>query len=267
MRHFILILTISLFASSCGQSDNKEKELALKEKELALKQKELELQEKQLQSESTKTEVDKPNGNIPSLSGQYVVAVDKSYFFNSADVQTKRKGYLLKNEIVEIQKTSGDFVYAVYTSSAGSQTTGWMLLSELQKNTNAPINTASATLAEIYQANNKIFSGYTDKIFTDPRLLARMKKLLGKKTFDDFVLRNIWGFKGDEVNSSYFYTYYNSCPKSCGTYGVIYGDLNTNSLIVGYIDMDIKWFKENKNQALPQKLKDWLKATQNNTLE
>ena len=63
-----------------------------------------------------------------------MITVDKSYFFNLADIQTKRKGYLLKNDIVEVRKTSGDFAYSVYTSSTRSQKTGWMLLSDLQKN-------------------------------------------------------------------------------------------------------------------------------------
>ena len=47
MRHFIFILTISLFVTSCDQNDTKQKELELKEKELALKEKELQLKEKE----------------------------------------------------------------------------------------------------------------------------------------------------------------------------------------------------------------------------
>jgi len=43
MRHIILLLTISLFVVSCGQTDTKQKELELKERELALKEKELAL--------------------------------------------------------------------------------------------------------------------------------------------------------------------------------------------------------------------------------
>ena len=46
MRHIISILTISLFILSCGQDENKKKELELKERELALKEKELAMKEK-----------------------------------------------------------------------------------------------------------------------------------------------------------------------------------------------------------------------------
>jgi len=48
MRHIIFLLTVSLFLMSCGQTDNKQKELELKEKELALKEKELEIKQKEL---------------------------------------------------------------------------------------------------------------------------------------------------------------------------------------------------------------------------
>ena len=43
MRHITLLLTISLFIISCGQTDTKQKELELKERELAIKEKELEI--------------------------------------------------------------------------------------------------------------------------------------------------------------------------------------------------------------------------------
>ena len=94
-----------------------------------------------------------------------------------------------------------------------------------------------------------------------------IEQLSGKKNFEDLQTMNIWGWKNEEVNSNYFFTYYNSCPHACGTYGVIYGDMINNNLIVGFINLDIKWFKENRNQVLPQKLKNWLAAAQNNNLE
>lgn len=43
MRKIIFLLTISLLVISCGQNENKQKELELKERELSLKEKELEL--------------------------------------------------------------------------------------------------------------------------------------------------------------------------------------------------------------------------------
>ena len=62
MRHIIFILTISLFVISCGQNDNKQKELELKEKELALKEKEIYLDSVQ---KSTKAEPVSPNTTAP----------------------------------------------------------------------------------------------------------------------------------------------------------------------------------------------------------
>ncbi len=46
MRQFILILTLGIFFLSCGQNENKQKELELKERELALKEKEFALKQK-----------------------------------------------------------------------------------------------------------------------------------------------------------------------------------------------------------------------------
>jgi len=54
MRHFITILTLSFIIASCGQNDNKQKELELKEKELALKEKEFALKQEDSLSNQTK---------------------------------------------------------------------------------------------------------------------------------------------------------------------------------------------------------------------
>ncbi len=124
-----------------------------------------------------------------------------------------------------------------------------------------------ATLSEIYQSNKKIFSDNTETIFTDVRLLKRMKKLMGNGNFNDFKTMNLWGLKNDEVNSNYFFTYYNSCPRACGTYGVIYGDITNNNLIVGFMNLNIKWFMEDNSKPLPQKLKNWLNAAEKGTLD
>lgn len=51
MRKSILIITLSILFFSCGQDENKQKELELKEKELALKQRELDLKEKESNSD------------------------------------------------------------------------------------------------------------------------------------------------------------------------------------------------------------------------
>ena len=143
MRHIIFILSISLFVISCGQSDTKQKELELKEKELALKQQELELKEKELKTDSGSSstpKTNKENSNTIS-SGTYSVKSDKSYFYNSADPNTIRKGYMVKGDIIDIQKIDGDYAYGIYTSTSGSQITGWVLSTGLEKssNTNKPM--------------------------------------------------------------------------------------------------------------------------------
>ena len=143
MRHIIFILTLSFFIISCGQNDTKQKELELKEKELALKQKELELKEKEVKTDSNSINP-QPTNKVSSnniTSGIYTVKSDKSFFYNSADPSTIRKGYMVKGDIINIQKGDGDFAYGIYTGGSGSQITGWVLSVDLEKssNTNKPI--------------------------------------------------------------------------------------------------------------------------------
>lgn len=141
MRQFIKILTLAILITSCGQTDTKQKELELKEKELALKQKELDLKEKELKNDSLGIQPQKPADNLSAnTSGSYIITADKSYFFNSADLKTIRKGYLLKGDEVEVKKVEGNFAYSSYTSPSGSQINGWLLLSELQKSSNTASN-------------------------------------------------------------------------------------------------------------------------------
>ncbi|MBL0202164.1 MAG: hypothetical protein IPP81_19010 [Chitinophagaceae bacterium] len=154
MRHIIILLTISLFLMSCGQNDTKQKELELKEKELALKQKELELKEKESKPDSSSVNAqptDEGNANTIT-SGIYTVKSDKSYFHNSADPSTIRKGYILKDDIINIQKVDGDYAYGIYTSSSGSQITGWLLSSDLEKSTST--NKPNNPIAAMFLAKN-----------------------------------------------------------------------------------------------------------------
>lgn len=64
----------------------------------------------------------------PAINYGYVKS-GKAYFHQSPDLKTKRKGYLLKGQFVQIEKIKGDFAYCVYE---GEQVTkGWMLKKEL----------------------------------------------------------------------------------------------------------------------------------------
>lgn len=60
MRHIILLVTIATLLS-CGQSDNKQKELELREKKLALKEKELNLKENDTTQNATSLQKNSSN--------------------------------------------------------------------------------------------------------------------------------------------------------------------------------------------------------------
>ncbi len=91
MRQFILILTVSIFFISCGQNENKQKELELKEKELALKQRELDLKEKESNTQSQKDNTAKPNTTQTATT----VTSDHSKF---ANFWTDFKSAVLSND-------------------------------------------------------------------------------------------------------------------------------------------------------------------------
>ena len=79
MRHIIFIMTISLFLLSCGQNENKQKELELKERELALREKEL-LQKESDTSTQKKVTVDTTKKNVIQLNSSDIKV--KIYFAN-----------------------------------------------------------------------------------------------------------------------------------------------------------------------------------------
>lgn len=163
------------------------------------------------------------------------------------------KNVMLKNSSIETDLKQKDKTLQLPSKSN---------VSNIQKSSNP-----NPTLSEIFKTNQKIFSNSNDKIFTDRRLLLRMKKLLGNANFEDFVTFNLWGLKNEQVNSNYFFSYYHACPRSCGTYGVIYGDIINNNLIVGLKLIDLKWYKENGDVPLPQKLVNWQMGVQDGTMD
>jgi hypothetical protein len=157
MRHFILlVVVVTLY--SCGQNDTKQKELELKERELALKEKELELKDKEVKTDSNSISsqpTNKVNSNTIT-SGTYSVKPDKSYFYKSANPSTIRKGYMVKGDIVNIQKLDGDFAYGVYTSTSGSQITGWVLSADLEKSTSTIKPNKPATAKFLVKSNGLV---------------------------------------------------------------------------------------------------------------
>lgn len=63
----------------------------------------------------------------------YTVTAEKSYLFNDADPSTQRKGYIIKNDIVNVIKIKGDFAYVAYTNK---ELKSWVLLNTLEKGQN-----------------------------------------------------------------------------------------------------------------------------------
>jgi|GEM_PF-285536 len=65
--------------------------------------------------------------------GNYQISVYRSYFFLSANSQTKSEKFVSKDDFVEVHKISGDFAYAAYTPAGANQIKGWLLLKDLKQ--------------------------------------------------------------------------------------------------------------------------------------
>ena len=62
------------------------------------------------------------------------INVGKSFFYDSPNIQTIRKGYLVENQAVDIKKEYSDFYYGLYTNPKGVITEGWLLKVTISKN-------------------------------------------------------------------------------------------------------------------------------------
>lgn len=67
MRHYILIICITVLVLSCGQTDTKQKELELKERELALKEKEFASKQNDTSHLIPATQEAKKNDTVPVI--------------------------------------------------------------------------------------------------------------------------------------------------------------------------------------------------------
>ncbi|CAN5819051.1 hypothetical protein BH10BAC2_BH10BAC2_27010 [soil metagenome] len=74
----------------------------------------------------------------PVQTEKYIVISDKAYFFQSSDLGTKKSSYVLKDDIVQVENVTNDFAYAIYTTSSGIQSKGWLLVSDIQKQLETP---------------------------------------------------------------------------------------------------------------------------------
>ena len=141
MKKFIFITLLLKCILSCEPTESKLKELELKERELDLKEKENGLKENQVKTDSFVNQLQNTiQKSSSSIAGTYIVTATKSYFFDSPDFKTIRKGFVLKGDEVEVKEVKNDFAYSIYTSSTGKQIKGWLLYNELIKSTNSEFN-------------------------------------------------------------------------------------------------------------------------------
>lgn len=67
------------------------------------------------------------------LKNNMIVINERSYFYNEPNEITKRKGYLVKGEMVLPLKIENEFVYIEFTNNSSNRTTkGWILLNTLK---------------------------------------------------------------------------------------------------------------------------------------
>lgn len=56
---------------------------------------------------------------------------EKSFFYDNPNPTTIRKGYLVKNQQVEIQKEEDNYYFGVFTNTNGKTSSGWLLKSDI----------------------------------------------------------------------------------------------------------------------------------------
>lgn len=61
------------------------------------------------------------------------VIVSKSFFHDLPDPLTIRKGYLVENQEMKIEKENGNFYFGIYSNPNGKTTQGWVLKTTIQK--------------------------------------------------------------------------------------------------------------------------------------
>jgi len=60
------------------------------------------------------------------------IVKDKAYFYKDADMNTRRKGYLIKKQSVTIGESKGNFICCIYETDK-EKTEGWMLKRDIQQ--------------------------------------------------------------------------------------------------------------------------------------
>ena len=120
MKNFILIIAIASLIFSCGQDDNKKKELELKERELALKEKEFALKQKDSLNIQNVKIADIPNSKDTKTDGNSNKEKTKEEkwqifwadFKNSFNAKDKAKISALTSKEFDCSNCSGSDIYA-----------------------------------------------------------------------------------------------------------------------------------------------------------
>lgn len=63
-----------------------------------------------------------------------LAASSKVYFHRTADKKTRLKTYIVRNDVVRIYKSSGDWADAEFINKDGKSVRGWLLLADLASN-------------------------------------------------------------------------------------------------------------------------------------
>lgn len=58
---------------------------------------------------------------------------EKAFFYTSADMETKKKSYLIHNQNVEILEEKEDFFRVIYTNDKGGLVYGWILKTDIRR--------------------------------------------------------------------------------------------------------------------------------------
>ena len=150
----ILIFSTCLFLVACSNSEEKtttqpmttglrEDSLKLEKARLELEAQKIQLQKERLQTiEQTQTqradnalqvELAKKANEFRS-NGQGVVTVDKAYFYDRADLNTRRTNvFLIRGDQFYASNVTRDFVYVTfYNENNGKTTTGYLYLDDVE---------------------------------------------------------------------------------------------------------------------------------------
>jgi hypothetical protein len=64
-------------------------------------------------------------------SNHFTVKVDKAYFFNEPNFNSKRGAYLINGQSAEFTKSENNFVYVIFSNEKGQTTEGWISIDDI----------------------------------------------------------------------------------------------------------------------------------------